>query len=113
MRFVDCELIGWRGRLTLEDGVETLRARIRHLLVQRRKHIVLDLKKLTEIDSSGLAELVATCATVAEGGGELKLAGVPKRVERLLRMTRLNRLFENPGAARDRSGPGFLFQRAA
>jgi anti-sigma B factor antagonist len=83
-------VIHWQGRLTLEDGVEGLRTRIQ----QSSGSVLLDLKDVTEVDSSGLAELVRSRSAVMERRGILKLARVPKRLENILRVTRLNRLFQ-------------------
>ena len=102
-----------KGRLALGDGVEHLRPLIRDL-ARRRKGPVLDLEKVTEIDTSGLAELIEGRAALAERGGELKLVRPPKHVARLLRLTRLDRLFETfQVRTRRPSRPVLLFENAA
>jgi anti-sigma B factor antagonist len=83
-------VIYWQGRLTLEDGVERLRTLVR----ESRGSVVLDLRQVTEVDSSGLAELLRSRTVVRGRGGALKLGGVPRRLEHVLRITRLDRLFE-------------------
>lgn len=82
------------GRLTAGDGVDALRESIRGVLRQDRPEIVLDLEQVTHIDSSGLAELLGSLTAVEEDGRRLKLARVSKPVEKVLRITRLDRVFE-------------------
>ena len=81
-------------RLTADDGVDALRESIREVLRQGRREIVLDLGQVTHIDSSGLAELLSSYTAVEGGGRRLKLARVSKPVEDLLRITRLDRVFD-------------------
>lgn len=88
-------VIHWQGRLTLEDGVE----RLRSLMQRSPGSVLLDLKEVSEVDSSGLAELLRSRSVVMERRGVLKLACVPKRLVNILRITRLNRLFEVETAA--------------
>ncbi len=86
------------GRLALGDGVDDLRRLVREA-ARRRSGLVLDLERIGEIDTSGLAALLECRALLAENGCPLKLARLPKRIARLTRLTRLDRLFEiYPGA---------------
>ena len=86
-------LVRLSGLVTAEDGVGPLRTLIVGLLQQGSENIVLDLRQVTEIDSSGLAELITSHEAAAERGGELKLARLPGSLEQVLRITRLDRLF--------------------
>lgn len=54
--------------------------------------VVIDLEGVTFIDSTGLSMLVAAHARFDESGGELRVAGVPNRVRRVLELTGLNGL---------------------
>ena len=81
-------------RLTADDGVAALRKSIREVLRQGRPEIVLDLGQVTHIDSSGLAELLSSLTAVEDGGKRLKLARVSKPMEDVLRITRLDRVFD-------------------
>lgn len=56
--------------------------------------MVFNLGEVHYIDSSGLGELVKTHTTVKNRGGQLKLANVSKRVDDLLRLTRLASVFD-------------------
>jgi anti-anti-sigma factor len=86
-------VVGLQGRITLEDGVESLRRLIRDLLARQRTSLVLDLRRVTEIDSSGLAELLSCREAVAGQGGALKLLRVQRPLAHILRITRLHLVF--------------------
>jgi len=58
------------------------------------KKMILDLKKVNYIDSSGLGVLCSTHTELKKSGGALKLVGVTDTVMNLFKMTRLIRFFE-------------------
>jgi anti-sigma B factor antagonist len=57
-----------------------------------KKPIVLDLSKVTFMDSSGLGALVGVWVSAKKGGSELKLISLGQRVKDLLRVTGLERV---------------------
>ena len=61
------------GRLVFGEGVAVLRAHINEIVDQGRLNIVLNLRDVTYIDSSGIGELVSAYTAVRKEGGELKL----------------------------------------
>jgi anti-sigma B factor antagonist len=66
-----------------------------HKLVSEGKnHIVIDLKSVSFINSSGLGMLIGGLTTIRHSGGELKLARASKKVENLLEMTKLLKVFD-------------------
>jgi len=66
---------------------------IRNLLKQGRRKILLNLKDVTYIDSSGIGELVGAFTSVQGQGGQLRLVNPVSRVINVLRITRLDHLF--------------------
>jgi anti-anti-sigma factor len=60
---------------------------------QPSKKIVVDLEKVTYIDSSGLATLVEILKKTKSQGGSLGLAGMPDKVKSLFEITKLDKLF--------------------
>jgi anti-sigma B factor antagonist len=83
------------GRLTMDQAAEHLKDKINSLVSQQRTHIVLNLKNVPYIDSSGLGQLVASYGTVMKSGGALKLLSVNARNHDLLSITRLVTVFES------------------
>ena len=83
-----------RGRLTLGDGTEALRNRVRKLIQSGYRQIILNLEDVSYIDSVGLSTLVSTYTTTRREGGDMKLLNLTKRVHDLLQITRLSTVFE-------------------
>jgi anti-sigma B factor antagonist len=84
-----------RGRITLGDETANLRQMVNDLLNSGRKQIVLNLKGVNYIDSSGLSTLIACFISSRKQGGSLKLAHLTTRVRDLMQITRLSTVFES------------------
>jgi len=87
-------IVDLSGRITLGEGSVVLRDLVRDLLGKGSKHILLNLGDVTYIDSSGIGELVSAYNTVRNGGGELKLLNLTKKVHDLLQITKLYTVFD-------------------
>ena len=81
------------GRIVAGNETEALRAHISGMM-QDRKDFVLHLGDVVFIDSSGLGTMVRLLTTTRKSHGDLKLCNVPLAIEKLLKMSNLNRLFE-------------------
>ncbi len=82
------------GRITLGEGSVILRDLVRDLIGKGNKRILLNLGDVTYIDSSGIGELVSAFTSVRNGGGELKLLNLTKKVHDLLQITKLYTVFD-------------------
>ena len=82
------------GRITLGEGSVQLRDSIRDLMAQGQKNILLNLGEVNYIDSSGIGELVSAFTSVKNGGGQLKLLNLTKKVHDLLQITKLYTVFD-------------------
>ncbi|MGC1482443.1 MAG: STAS domain-containing protein [Candidatus Acidiferrum sp.] len=85
-------LIDLRGRLTFFE-VGVLRENVSRLLAEGRKHIVLNLSALQYLDSSGIGELARIYVMVLKSGGEMKVVGLSRNVEEILKITHLYQVF--------------------
>ena len=56
--------------------------------------IVLNLSRLDYLDRSGIGDLVHTYMSVIKRGGEMKVVGLTKRVEEILKITQLHQVFQ-------------------
>ncbi len=66
-----------------------------HELRERgEKRVVVDLARVQTMNSSGLGALISGLNTMRQAGGELKLAVVNEKVERLLTITKLRTVFD-------------------
>jgi len=82
------------GRIVLGDGSAALRDLVRNLISEGNKKILLNLRNVDYIDSSGLGELVSAFTSMRSGGGELKLFNLNKRVQALLQITKVYTMFD-------------------
>jgi anti-sigma B factor antagonist len=80
------------GRLTSFE-VSALRDAISRLLKEGRKNIVLNLGALDYLDSSGIGELARSYVSVVKKGGAMKVVGLSAKVEEVLKITQLFRVF--------------------
>ena len=67
---------------------------LHQLITDDKKKVVIDLKTVSFINSSGLGMLIGGLTTLRHSGGELKLANASKKVENLLEMTKLLNVFD-------------------
>ena len=88
-------ILDLKGKMTLGEGDEILKDKINSLVLQGRKHIVLNLADVPYIDSAGLGEVVRTYTTVKRQGGNMRLLNLTKRIEDLLSITKLLTVFES------------------
>jgi anti-sigma B factor antagonist len=67
---------------------------IRSLVAKGKTRILLDLSQVTHIDSSGLDELVASCVTAGNQGGEIKLLHPTEQMREVITTANLSALFD-------------------
>ena len=91
----DVVVVDISGRITLGDGGDAmLKEKVRSLLQQGRKKLVLNLAEVSYIDSAGLGELVQAYAAAGKNGGALRLLNTTKRIRDLLSITKLLTVFQ-------------------
>jgi anti-sigma B factor antagonist len=82
------------GKLTVTDGAGQLKDKVTGLVQEGRKHIVLNLSRLTYLDSGGLGEMVACYTTATKAGGMVKIAHATAKINDLLTITKLVTVFD-------------------
>ena len=87
-------IVDLTGRIVLGEGSAGLRDLLRKLVSEGIKKILLNLRNVDYIDSSGLGELVSAFTSMRSQGGELKLLNLTKRVRALLQITKLLTVFD-------------------
>jgi anti-sigma B factor antagonist len=95
----DITILDLEGRISLTDALWSasgvvLGKVIRELLKKGERKILLNLKGVTYVDSSGIGELTGALTAVQRQGGELKLVNPNPKVVDLLRITRLDTMFD-------------------
>src|SRR6185436_11469109 len=82
------------GKIVLGEGDGQVRDRIKDLLADGQKKILLNLGEVNYIDSAGLGAMISSYTTVKRQGGQLKLVSLTKRIQDLLAITKLITVFE-------------------
>jgi anti-sigma B factor antagonist len=82
------------GRVTLGDESNQLRTKIKAILAEGKKRLVMDLGNVSYIDSAGLGTLVAGYTSSQNQGAGMKLANLTKRFREQLNITKLVTVFE-------------------
>jgi anti-sigma B factor antagonist len=81
------------GKLTGGPDAETFRNIFKNLINEGKKNIIVNLEKVSWINSTGLGILISGYTSVRKGGGDLVLIHVGDRIESILYVTKLNLLF--------------------
>ena len=82
------------GKIVLGEGDVQLKERIKDLLGDGQRRILLNLAEVNYIDSAGLGTLIGSYTTAKRDGGSLKLVNLTKRIQDLLAITKLITVFE-------------------
>ena len=83
-----------QGQITLGDGDEELKKHIDEAVAAGKTKILLNMKKVKFMDSSGVGELVGCYTSVSRAGGKLKLVNLNEKVHDILQITQLISVFE-------------------
>ncbi len=89
------------GRVTLGEESNQLRTKIKEILGEGKKRLVLDLGEISYIDSAGLGTLVAGYTSAQSQGAGMKLANLTKRFREQLNITKLVTVFEVYGSVEE------------
>src|SRR5512137_381931 len=90
----DIHVLDCSGKITLGEGTMAIRNKVREVLKNGGKKIILNLSDVNYIDSSGIGELVSSYTTVTNNAGKFKLLNLTKKIHELLAITKLLTVFE-------------------
>src|SRR5436305_3809117 len=96
----DVTIMDLSGKITIGEGSVQLREKVRQLLNDGKKKILLNLGDVSYVDSSGIGELVSSYTTTRNQAGQLKLLNLTKKIQDLLSITKLLTVFETFDAER-------------
>lgn len=82
------------GKITIGEGDVVLKDKVIEILDGGRSQILLNLEKVTYMDSAGIGELVACYKRCREKGGMMKLLKPSGKVYDLLQLTKLEEVFD-------------------
>jgi anti-sigma B factor antagonist len=86
-------VVSFDGRIVLGPESSALRERVKSLLAEGKKKIVLNMSNVTYIDSSGLGMLVALHVSARGQAAEMHLSNLGEKFQDVLQLTRLLTVF--------------------
>ena len=82
------------GRIVLGEESNALREKVKGLIAEGKKKIVLNMDNITFIDSAGLGTLVAAHHSVKSQGASLRLCHLGSKFQEVLQITKLLTVFD-------------------
>jgi len=82
------------GSLQLGEESSHVVQKVEELLRQGYRRFVVDVSRVSKIDSTGLGRFIAVLHLVQQAGGRLILANPSSPVQKTFRVTRLDQIFE-------------------
>ena len=82
------------GKDIVESMVKDFKTKLLKIINQDIKELVIDMKNVKDIDSTGLGVLIAVKNSLDQAGGELDLKNVPDNIENLMQILGLDSFFE-------------------
>jgi anti-sigma B factor antagonist len=89
----DVSVVSLNGRIVLGEESTSLRERVKALIADGKKKIVLNMSNVTYIDSAGLGILVAAHVSAKNQGAALYLSNLGDKFNDVLQLTRLMTVF--------------------
>lgn len=90
----DVSILDLKGRITIGSGEVALRNAVQEVLNSGAKKVLINMKDVSTIDSSGIGELVSAYTTATNRGAKLRLANLPAKVSDILTITQLITVFD-------------------
>ena len=90
----DTAILTFKGSIISEPDTTKMREKIYSLVTDGIKHVIIDLGGVDHVSSLGLGGLISALTTMRKAGGDIRLARVAERVQNLLVITRLVKIFD-------------------
>jgi anti-sigma B factor antagonist len=87
-------VVGLEGRIVLGEESNALRELVKNLLAGGKKNIVLNMDRITYIDSAGLGTLVSAHHNAQSQGASMKLSNLGSKFQEILQVTKLLTVFD-------------------
>lgn len=91
----NCVIIELKGNVMGGPDAEIFRDELHKLIEQGKKEVIVDLGKVKFMNSSGLGILIGGLTTMKNAGGELVICQADKKIESLLMVTQLIKVFNH------------------
>ncbi|HEY3492082.1 MAG TPA: STAS domain-containing protein [Solirubrobacterales bacterium] len=90
----DVTILDIKGKITIGASEEALRDAVQNALNGGSQKLVLNLKDVSTIDSSGVGELVSSFTHATNRGAKIKLSNLPPKINDILTITQLITVFD-------------------
>lgn len=90
----DVAIITLKGDLIGEPETTKLREKVRSLITDDIKKVVIDLADVSYINSTGLGSLISVLTTLRNAGGDLKISHVGEKIKNIFVITQLVKVFD-------------------
>lgn len=87
-------VVALEGRIVLGEESNALREKVKGMINEGKKKVVLNMQNVTFIDSAGLGTLVAAHHSAKSQGAALKLAHLGSKFQEVLQITKLLTVFD-------------------
>ena len=87
-------ILSLSGKIMGGPEAGEINEQINNLIDQNKRNIIIDLVEVDWMNSSGLGILIGAVTTLKNNNGRLALVNVSNRIRNLLRITKLNDVFE-------------------
>lgn len=82
------------GKLMGGPDADTFRGTIYDLIERGKKRVIVDLKGISWVNSTGVGILISGYTTLRKNGGDMKLIHVSEKIQSILYVTKLNLIFD-------------------
>jgi anti-sigma B factor antagonist len=83
------------GNLMGGPDASSLNSKLHELIEEGKTQVVIDLKEVEFMNSSGLGLLIGGVSAMKNAGGMLKIANASEKIAALIKITKLSSLFES------------------
>ncbi|MCH8567389.1 MAG: STAS domain-containing protein [Balneolales bacterium] len=91
----NCVIIEFKGNVMGGPDATKLNESLHQLIDKGQKNVVVDLAKVSFMNSSGLGMLIGGLTTMRNAGGDLRIANAANKIESLLIVTKLITVFKH------------------
>jgi len=90
----DVTILDLKGKITIGSGDVVLRNSMQEVMNSGATKVLINMRDVSTIDSSGIGELVSAYTTATNPGAKLKLFNLPAKVTDILTITQLITVFD-------------------
>jgi anti-sigma B factor antagonist len=87
-------IVELEGMLVLGHESRSVESTVEKLVQDGKKKIIVDLTKVSYVDSSGVGILVGSLGHCKRGGGAMRLTGVRDNILKIMKLTRVDQVLQ-------------------